>query len=326
MRTRDAHLKVVVASLTRGRPRMLAELIRSWGQMDLPENCDVRFLIVENDSQPASRGVVEAAEPLGNGARIDYVLETEPGIPFGRNRAAREAIAQGADLLAFVDDDETVARDWLVRMIDGYRRSEAVLLGAPLRIDPSVEGLSFWERLMHDNVGARYRKKEERAAARATLHATNGTTIVTNNWLGETSLFSREGIWFDEATRYSGGEDSKFYDEVRQKDFRTGWVKDAYVYETVPKARLTFGYQYGRARDQAITHFVRKIEEQPTKRWGLLVSVPAKMVGALILAVALPLTRGGTLLEFARTAGWIAGRLGALMGRRSKHYFNTTGH
>ena len=97
MRTRDAHLKVVVASLTRGRPRMLAELIRSWGQMDLPENCDVRFLIVENDSQPASRGVVEAAEPLGNGARIDYVLETEPGIPFARNRAAREAIAQGAE-------------------------------------------------------------------------------------------------------------------------------------------------------------------------------------------------------------------------------------
>jgi len=323
--TRQQHLGITVAALTRKRPDMLGALLQSWGAMALPDNTTIRCLIVENDEAPHSEAAVAAQRPLANGATLDYVLEPEPGIPFGRNRAAREAIAAGHDLLVFVDDDEIVAPDWLERLVAGYRASDAVLMGAPLRVADPVPGLGLGERMMHRNIVARYARKENRAARRADLHATPGVTIVTNNWLGETRLFTEHGLWFDEAMRFTGGTDSKFYAEARALGLPTGWVADAFVYETVPAERLSFAYQFARGRDQSNTNFRRKIEKRPAARWSALVSVPLKCVAALALGLAVPLTGGRTLLDFARTSGWIAGRVGGFFGRRSALYERITG-
>lgn len=322
---RQRELRIVVATLTRQRPQMLRELIASWAAMALPHKVHVTCLVVENDDVPRAREIVERAHPLQNGVDIRYVIEPELGIPFGRNRAAQEAIAMGADLLAFVDDDETVAPDWLVRLIAGYRASQAVLLGAPLRAAPHDASAPWLERLVHSNVAARYRKKERRAARLANLQGTPGVTIVTNNWLGETALFSQHGIWFDEKMRFTGGTDSKFHADVRQKNLPTAWVADAFVYETIPPERLSFAYQYCRGRDQSNTAFHRKLERESFARLKLFVSLPIRIFLVVVLAIAVPLTRGQTLLPLARGMGWIAGRVGALFGRRSSLYRNVTG-
>ncbi|SPJ25995.1 glycosyltransferase [Palleronia abyssalis] len=318
-------LSVTVAALTRRRPLMLANLIDSFAALRIPEGCTVRFLIVENDTDPLSRDTVAHRAPLPGGA-LDYVLEPEPGIPFGRNRAAKEAIAAGHDLLAFVDDDEVVAEDWLVNLIAGYRQSGAVLLGAPLGIHPPQKDLSWIQVKMHDCIRRRYAKKATRAARRADLTGTPGVTIVTNNWLGETGLFAEHGIWFDEAMRYTGGTDAKFSAQVKEAGLPTAWIADAHVHEIVPPERLSFGYQFARGRDQSNTNFRRKIDGNPAARWTVLVTVPLKAVSALGLAVALVPTNGATMLDLARTTGWIAGRLGAIAGARSDLYRQTTGH
>jgi len=319
------HLRVTVSALTRQRPNMLAELLRSFSEMVVPEGTDVRILIVENDVQDISRATVESLSPLPNGLVIDYVLETEPGIPFGRNRAAKEALAAGHDLLLFVDDDEVVAKDWLVRFVEGYRNSNAMLMGAPLRIAPPSSGLSRLERLMHRSLAARYERKENRASGRATLNATPGVTVVTNNWLGETQLFANYDLWFDENMRFTGGTDAKFHADARAKGLPTGWVSDAYVYETIPTDRLSFGYQFRRGRDQSNSYFHRKMEKSPWARLSVVVGVPAKLTGALLLTLALPFNEGRGLIDIARSLGWIAGHLSALFGRKSSLYTETTG-
>lgn len=322
---RTGPLSVVVSALTRRRPAMASDLVASFGAATLPDDVTVTFLIVENDTEERTRDTVEAARPLANGAELAYVLEPEPGIPFGRNRAAKEAIARGADLLAFVDDDEVIAQDWLVRIIDGYRNSEAVLLGAPLRAGPPTGDETWIQTVMHRNVEVRYRRKEDRAARKADLNGTLGVTIVTNNWLGEVTLFTEHDLWFDEEMRYTGGTDSKFHAELRAKGLPSGWVADAFVYETVPPERLSFWYQLNRAKSQSNVYFTRKMEANPAIRYRSVISIPVKMVSALGLAIALPFTRGGTLLDLARTLGWIAGRIGAIVGTRSRLYEKTTG-
>ena len=320
-----AHLTITVSSLTRKRPAMVKALVESWGAMDVPDNCTVICLIVENDTAPETQALIEGMNPLPNGLAQRYVLEPEPGIPFGRNRAAKEAIANGSDLLVFADDDEVVAKDWLVRLVAGYRAGEAVLLGAPLRTAPPLDGLSKLEQIMHANIAARYTSKERRAASLASLNATPRVTVVTNNWMGETRLFSEAGIWFDESMRYTGGTDSKLCAEVKDAGYTVGWVKDAYVYETIPRDRLSFGYQFARARDQANTHFHRKMQAKPIALYGLILHLPTKTIAALALLIALPLTGGKTLLKLARTTGWMVGRIGAAFGTRSKLYTNITG-
>lgn len=322
----DRHLRVTVAALTRQRPAMLAELLDSFGGLVPPANCTVRFLIVENDDEPRSRDEIERRGGRIGECRLDYVLEPEPGIPFGRNRAAKEAIRAGHDLLAFVDDDEIVDPAWLKNLIDGYRNSDAVLLGAPLAIQPPLPGLSRSQRAMHACIRRRYLKKERRAARRSDLTGTRRTTIVTNNWLAETAIFTGHGLWFDETMRFTGGTDAKFYAEARAKGLPTAWISNAHVYEGIPPERLDFWYQFRRGRDQSTTNFHRKIEKTPAAKWTVLITVPPKAVAVVVLAGLLLPTGGATALELSRTMGWIAGRIGALAGRKSSLYLETTGH
>lgn len=322
---RSGKLRIVVAALTRRRPLMLRNLLKSWGEMSIPDRCTVTCLIVENDNTDYSRSIVEEMSPLPNGLTIEYALEVEPGIPFGRNRAAREAIAHNADLLAFVDDDEMVARDWLVEFILGYRNSKAALLGAPLYVGEPVPSLGIIERTIYKNQVSRYRHQANRASRRATLDTTKRVTVVTNNWLAETSLFSENQIWFDEYMRYTGGTDAKFCAEVKARNIKVGWVDTAHVFETIPRNRLTFRYQYERGRDQSATHFHRKRALNKDVYLGLVIAVPLKSSMALLALAAIPLTGGKTLLRFARTTGWIVGRVTAAFGYRSRLYESTTG-
>lgn len=322
---RNHHLTVTVAALTRDRPQMLRALLDSWGTMDLPQDVTVILLVVENAKVEASRALVEG-HVCANGLTVRYRLETELGIPFARNCAAKAALEFGSDLIAFVDDDEEVAKDWLARLVAGYRGSSAVLLGAPLRMRRlPADSLTLSQRLMQRSLEARYLRKEKRAARLAGLNDTPRVTIVTNNWLAETRLFSEYGLWFDEKMRFTGGTDAKFYAETKRRGLPTGWVADAHVYETVPADRLTFRYQFRRGRDQSNTHFRRKhgaIRFMDLSDWLKLVVLSASLV---FLLLSLPLTRGRTYVDLARTAGWIIGRITALMGRQSRLYSKVTG-
>ena len=292
----------------------------------IPEKVKVTFLVVENDTDERSKDLIETLRPAFKNCDLVYALETEPGIPFARNRAATESIEIGSDLLLFVDDDEEVPRDWLQKIIQGYRNSEAKLIGAPLRARRPEENLTFLQKLMFTNLKSRYRKKERRASRKASLKGTTGVTIVTNNWLAETSLFSEHNIWFDESMRHTGGTDSKFYAEVIAKRLQTAWVQGAHVYETIPPERLSFLYQYGRARDQSNTNFRRKNNGTVRLNPIVLTSILIKLIAVIGLILTLPITAGRTLMTLARALGWIAGRIGAIAGSKSTLYSSTTGN
>ena len=279
----------------------------------------------ENDEEPRCERIVRDYDAAGTNHSITYVLEPGLGIPFGRNRAAREAIERGADLLAFVDDDEVVAQDWLTEIVKAYRHSGAVLLGGPLRVRKTERTLSPLQALMEKCIARRYARKEERAARRAGLNGSAQVTIVTNNWLAETAIFKEHDIWFDENMRFSGGTDAKLYSAVTAAGLRTAWAKNAIVYEEIPSERLSITYQYRRGRDQASTNYSRKTQGLRPALLTLVVLVPAKAVSVVLLVGALPFTSGRTLLDAVRATGWIVGRLNALSGKRSELYASVTG-
>ncbi len=327
MDKRSAPLKITVSTLTRQRPEMLEALIQSWGALTIPTDCTVRFLVVENDTSEVSRATVEGfGEVLPNGGSLHYVLEPELGIPFGRNRAAREALAAGSDLLCFVDDDEVVALDWLDKLVAGYRASSAVLLGAPLRAAQPSGQETPMQRLMLRNISNRYLDKERVAARKSGLNDTGGVTIVTNNWLGETRLFSETGLWFDETMRMTGGTDAKFYAEAVAAGKTVGWVPDAFVYETIPPERLSFWYQAARGRDQANTHMRRKLDKRPASAVLGILTAPFRLVALLVAVLLFPFQPDKRLIQIARTGGWLVGVLGIPFGYKSALYKKVSGH
>jgi succinoglycan biosynthesis protein ExoM len=94
--------------------RELANLLRSFERMNIPEGNVVSVIVVENDVENYSESIVKeiAAESR---FEIKYFLETERGIVHARNRSIREA--GSCDFCCFTDDDEYVPPQWLAELL-----------------------------------------------------------------------------------------------------------------------------------------------------------------------------------------------------------------
>lgn len=315
--------KITVSALTRKRPQMLRTLLQSFGAMDIPQDCIVECVIVENDTTEASRHVVDDVLPLANGLPVRYVLETELGIPFGRNRAAKEAIAAGSDLLAFIDDDEYVDPRWLIEIMDRYRETGAHLIGGPVLIPPPEEKLTTLQKAFHDDLTAHYK---QRAAGAIPAAAEGRASPVTNNWLGETALFTEHGIWFDETLRFTGGSDSRFFHTARAMGLKLEWAQNAVVYATMSADRLNFRTQLREAHSRTIN---RIRLDQVSKRlyWlRLPFGIFWKLITATLLALTLPFTGGRGVLKLAQRLGLVTGRVAAAFGANSSLYTKLFGN
>ncbi len=319
----DIILRITVAALTRNRPRMLAKLIHSFGEMELPEHCEVQCLIVENDVSENSKSVIETCKPLANNLPLSYVLEKELGIPFARNRASREAIQWNSDLLTFVDDDEYVDNRWLVELVARYRKTGAALIGGPVFIAPPEPELSLLQRAFHSDLTEYY---EQRATGAIKAASEGRSSPVTNNWLGEIKLFTEHNLWFDESLRFTGGSDSRFFHSARAMGLKLDWAENAFVYATMSADRLNFGVQLREAHSRTIN---RIRLEQVSKKFYFLrlpLGIILKLISATFLAISLPLTGGRGILKLTRRLGLITGRISAAFGGNSSLYTRIFGN
>lgn len=306
---------------------MLDRLLASFAQLEVPEDVTPLFIVVENDTEAQSDEVITAFRDSLPG-HLHAALETVPGIPMARNRGLDEAAALGADLVLYVDDDETVASDWLVAIVAAWRGGTAELIGGPVRLTPPDASLTGAQRSVYTGMVKRFTGKEKRAVERMAAGQVHRVTVVTNNWLCDMRLYHDLSLRFDEQLQFTGGSDTRFFREARALGVETGWAADAIVYETVPPERLTLPYQFSRGRDQSATSFGQKLVEG---KWlgattSILIAVPLKSLSLVLIALSLPITRSFGLVALFRQAGWIAGRLTRLFGRKSKLYSKTTGN
>ena len=111
-------MRVAICIITRRRPDGLARLLQSLELISVPEGVEVELVVVENDA-PSDR------TPPPTRLRMRHAFEAEPGIPAARNRTLEIALADpGIEMLAFLDDDETVDSEWLVALLRTARRAE----------------------------------------------------------------------------------------------------------------------------------------------------------------------------------------------------------
>lgn len=234
---------IQVTALTYRRPGTLARLLEAFRTLELPDT-PVRFLIVDNDPAASARATVEAAMTGFVGRRLDYVVETEAGIPAGRNRALQEAADADAELLCFVDDDAYPASSWLRELLACRRSSGATLLFGPVRY-ASPAGLSVARRLFAASLVARGRFIERYSTARARRGQI--VTSGTGNWMGDVRWITRHGLRFDPARTAGGGEDAAFRERARALGAALAWCPNAIVHEPLPRGRVSVRYQFRRA-------------------------------------------------------------------------------
>ncbi len=309
-------LSIVVAVLTFKRPDLLTDFLDGYARIALPDGCDVALLVVDNDAAGSGRPTFEAWQDRIPAAR--YVVEPRTGIPVARNRAVDEAMAAGADALCFIDDDEVPETDWLVRLVEAWRRSGAQLVGGPVGVAAPPHGATWWQRLMNASLAARADRKfrlTAEAAARGGRY-----TIVTNNWLCDLRWLRSKGLRFDERLLMTGGSDTAFCRSAVAAGCRKAWAADAVVHETIPADRLTARYQLHRGGSQSITHFHMKHDRvTPSVVLATLAMAAVRAVLGVVLLV-IPVYGLASLTMAIRSVGWAFGRIQAIRGLTSTLY------
>lgn len=206
------------AELRRGLPHVLEHVSRLNGHEDVGIMADV--LVVDNDPEGSAAQVVrEMDSPL-----ITYVVEPEPGISAGRNRALDEAL--GSDLLVYIDDDERPQERWLLPLVQTWKESgAAAVMGRVVsefehEVDPWITAGRFFVR-------------RRMATGTAIDVAAAGNLLLDLNQIRDL------GIRFDSSFGLTGAEDTLFSGMLRNAGGKIVWCDESVASDFVPASRTT---------------------------------------------------------------------------------------
>lgn len=305
---------------------MLCNLFSSLASVNIPHNTEVSFLIVENNFHTTLNEAVAGFRELISGHQISYIVESIIGISAARNRALNEAIEQGFDFLAFVDDDETVEPDWLKNLLAERDRLDLDIVGSPVRPKPFDVNLTFLQKLVWSGIERSGQKSERNCRRKCQSGSGDTIKVATGSWMGKLDFFHKSGLRFDTDLAITGGEDWSLWAEAKSLGAKTGWACDAIVYETVPSSRLTLGYHYRRNRDHNITQFRSRYRNDPKKALTKLpITVAARAFKFFVTLLSVPFRGSQGLVSVVTALGGLVGVLLGLIGKESQHYASTTG-
>jgi succinoglycan biosynthesis protein ExoM len=213
--------RIDVCVCTFRRPTLLAT-IESIAAQDLGGEVSLRVVVADNDEAPTGRPWAEAARAFN--IPVTYVHAPARNISIARNACLDAAETRW---IAFIDDDEVATTDWLRTLIaarDGcevvFGRSHAVL---------GDKAGPRWMRdghFHHNAIGPRDGDL-------------NGYTC---NVLLDADFLRGHGIRFLEELGQTGGEDTMFFDDIREAGGRGRYAPAALVYEDIPARRASLNW------------------------------------------------------------------------------------
>ena len=299
-------MKVAVCVCTCDRDVLLRECLTAVSNaLRTPAlDAEVAVFVVDNRPGGGAAGVCEALRaefpcPLRD------VTEPERGISFARNRAVSEALAWGADVVAFLDDDDLPDPDWLLRLLARQRETGADLVFGAWRW-PADFAPRSWQRGIKFFRAADFEKRN-----RFGLPAAAGTfNVAISRPLLERMATS--GPPFRSQFALAGGGDTDFFVRAHASGARHAVAKDSLVVRRWEPARTTLPGVLRRAFRVGNTSALQDREAMDPARWRRKRNrVALRLARALLVAPLhlLPPQR------FARHAFTIARLSGDAYGR-----------
>jgi glycosyltransferase involved in cell wall biosynthesis len=231
------HISVCVCTFA--RPALLARLLEKLNAQVTNNRFTYSTVVIDNDAAGTARSVVDSARKT-SAFQIDYDIEPERSISHARNRSVRNA---RGELVAFIDDDEFPAEDWLLKHYQLLVSSNADGVLGPVLPHFDDEGPAWLARS-----GLLDRR---RLRTGEIIRSSQDTR--TGNVLLWRRLFDECGGGFDPKYGRSGGGDAVFFKRMMEKGKVFTWCDEACVYETVPPDRQTRGYYIRRACTRGMT-------------------------------------------------------------------------
>ncbi len=218
-------VRTVVVVPTYRRPAMLRDTLNSLVAQEGASSFAI--LVVENDvSEQAGLGVARQFLEAG---RLIGIAEVEPapGNVSAINAGYATALSAfpNAEYILMIDDDEIASPGWIASLMTAQRRSGADIVGGPVisrfLTDPAPS--------LRDHPV--FRPAFDETGEIDSLYG-SGNTLIHRRVLEELGDPA-----FDDRFNLLGGGDTDFFLRARRAGFRTYWVQEARVIETVPAER-----------------------------------------------------------------------------------------
>lgn len=272
-------LEILVAAPTYRRPELLEVLLGSLSRLTLPAAARTRFVIIDNDPEASARPIVSRWQETF-GPALTYAHEAAPGVTHVRNHAL--CLAEDADLLAFIDDDEFADTEWLARLVERYRASRAAAIFGPVTPVYSP-GTPEWMR--------RWAVHARPVTADADLSRPGATC----NCLIDMAVVRKEGLSFDPRMTLTGGEDTLFFTLMLDRGHRLAQAKAALVFEHIPPERATPAWLLRRWYRIGLTDAIiagRYLDPVQARLRGALNGLVRVGAGTVLTAMSAVLTLG----------------------------------
>jgi succinoglycan biosynthesis protein ExoM len=304
----DNVTRIGVAVLTFRRPELLREALLSLQQQTIVSSpaTQLNILVVDNDPAKSGEASFLAVQQSSN-VPMHYCTEPIAGLASARNRALAEL--KTMDYIAFLDDDETAAPQWMEELLRAQIMYSADVVCGP--VEPRFQqpmpwidrGKFFVARQMPDGADPQH------------IGAGN---VLFRAALGDT-------FQFDPAFNHAGGEDTHFFLQLRRAGHTFAWAGRAVAFETIPPERMTAPWLIRRAYSDA--HRLTRSLLTIAPGWQTALSrLAAALANAAIGLVTLPLAIFGkhyavkALRRIARARGTVA----AVFNRPHTFYGDTS--
>lgn len=224
-------INLCVCICTYKRPALLKRSLDALVQQQTDGGLIFSIVVADNDKEQSAEQVVKDFHAV-NDIKIVYCVEPEQNIALARNKAIENAVG---DYIAFIDDDEMPAKDWLLAMLKTLVDHKADGVLGPVRpffdIKPSdwiING-GFCERPEYPT-GLELNWRQSRT----------GNVVFRRAILGSLTIPFQ-------AEFGNGGEDQDFFKRLIEDGHKFVWCNEAPVYEVVPPERCTRKYMLKRA-------------------------------------------------------------------------------
>jgi glycosyltransferase involved in cell wall biosynthesis len=230
---------ITVCICTFKRPHLLKRLLEELRSQKTEGLFSYSIVVADNDAAESAKDTV--AEFAGSSPlEAVYCMEPKPNIALARNKVLSRA---RGDYLAFIDDDEFPANDWLLTMLKTCKAYKVAGVLGPVmphfEVKPPkwLTQAGFYDRATHDT-----------GFVLGWQEARTGNVLIRKQILdGIEQVFNPE---FG-----AGGEDQDFFRRMMEKGHVFIWCNEAPAYETVPPHRWELKFLIKRALLRGKTTF-----------------------------------------------------------------------
>lgn len=233
-------MDVSIVIPTFNRANLLLELLNSLAGMNPQPKIEWEVIVVDNNSSDGTKDVVHKAL-INTGLILTYLVEAQQGSSYARNTGARAA--QG-DIVAFLDDDETVDPHWLSALMVGFEKHSCAGIGGKI-IAKWVTPVPDWYTIeepfkivgptAEHNLGDQSRK-----------YTLNDCLPATGNFAVKKDRLHTHGYFRTDmgpvGNDYFMGEDAEFCMRLMSRGEDLIYLPDAIAYNIVHANRLSKAY------------------------------------------------------------------------------------